>query len=177
MKEEEKSHAQIVAEFLTNLKPHSSYEPVDDLPIPAQNGLLVKHVPRSQIETLDSGLIVSTGNNTQNTCEGIIMMVGPNCSPAPRVGLKIQFSTNVYNQAPRYIQRGKEYLGMDEYSILFYIPDESTIIDMGVKDPRQLGREKRLERQKKTTENVYNADQKEKDKKFDKTAGKIRPIS
>ena len=180
---EEKSHAEISATFLASLEPHSTYEPVFDLPIPAQNGILVKHLPKSNIiETdislgdEDTKLILSTGNNTQDTCEGIIMMVGPKCSADPRVGLKIQFSTQTMSQCTKYRHKGREYLAMDEYAILFYVPDETTIVDNGVKDARQVRREKKIVQQAKVFDNVHKADQNEKDLANDKTKGKVHKM-
>lgn len=185
MNQEHKSDSEVVSAFLTSLTEHSSYEPVFDLPIPAQNGLIVKHLPKSNIIETDislggdddSKLILSTGNNTQDTCEGIIMMVGPKCSPDPRVGLKIQFSSQTMQQGTKFRHKGKEYIAMDEYAILFYVPDESTIVDNGVKDPRQLRREKKTELQKQTFKNVYEHEQKELDIKNDKTKGKTRKLN
>ncbi len=183
--EQPQSDAQITATFLASLQPHSLYEPVNDLPIPAQYGIIVKHLPKSNIiETAISlgpdaehNLLISTGNNTQNTCEGIIMAVGPKCSPDPRIGLKIQFSTMTYDQCTKIDHRGKKYLAMDEFSILLYIPDETTLIDNGVKDPRQVRREKKVPEQQGIINRLHGRDMNEKDKEKDKTKGKIRPVS
>lgn len=178
------SDAQKSAEILRSINPHSEYKPVIGIPIPAQNGILVKHMPKSSIIETDislgdegKNLILSTGNNTRNTCEGIIVSVGPNCSPAVRNGLKIQYATSVHDTAPRFNHKGKDYLGMDEYSILFYMVDESTTVDMGVKDERQVRREKKTALQAQTIKNVYNDDQRKKDIANDKTKGKVHAIT
>ncbi|MFA7287693.1 MAG: hypothetical protein WC055_02335 [Melioribacteraceae bacterium] len=186
MKQEEQplSDAQIAAERLRNLKPHSEYKPVEGIPIPAQNGVLVKQLIKPKVfETLvdlegggSQKLFGSTGNNTQDTCEGIIMSVGPKCSNDPRVGLKIQYSSAISNNGTKFIHKGKEYLAMDEYSILFYMPDESTIVDNGVKPPSQLRREKKIPLQQKTLDNVYRHEQNEMDKQKDKTKGKVKKM-
>lgn len=181
MNQEHKSDSEITATFLSSLQPHSSYEPVFDLPIPAQNGVLVKHLPKLNIIETDislgaddTKLILSTGNNTQDTCEGIIMMVGPKCSADPRVGLKVQFSSQTMQNGTKYNHKGREYLAMDEYAILFYVPDETTIVDNGIKDARELRRVKAMYKNQKTLENVHKDEQYKKDKANDKTKGKIR---
>lgn len=183
--EEQKTDAQITAEFILSLPPHSQYEIVPDLPIPLQNGLVIRHLEKpkiiSNLINLEGGgkqeIFEATGNNTQDTCEGIIMAIGPNCSPYMRVGLKCQYSALVVEKATRFRHKMKEYLTMDEYSVLFVIPDETTIVDMGVKDPRQVRREKKTALQAQTIKNVYNDDQRKKDIANDKTKGKIRKVS
>ena len=186
MKQEEQqlSDAQQSAELLKNLKVHSKYVPVDGIPIPSNNGILVKHLPKSHIIEnlieLEGGgtttMYQATANNTQDTCEGIIMSVGPNCTSVPRKGLKIQFLTTVKNQAPIFNHKGKDYIGMDEYSIAFYMVDEATTVDLGVKDPKQLRREDKIPKQQKIIQKMYERDQNEMDVKKDKTKGKIKPV-
>lgn len=181
MNQENKSDAQVTAEFILSLSPHSQYEVVPDLPIPTQNGLVIRHLDKPKIISnlidLEGGgkqeIFEATGNNTQDTCEGIIMAIGPNCSPYMRVGLKCQYSALVADKATRFRHRMKEYLTMDEYSVLFIIPDESTVVNNGIKDPRQIRREKSMYKNQKTLDNVYKDEQYKKDKANDKTKGKI----
>lgn len=182
MNQETRSDAEISAERLRNMKPHPDYKPVQGLPIPAQNGLLIKQIHKSKIfESLvqlegggEQKIFGAVGENTQDTCEGIIMAVGPNCSAAPRVGLKIQFSSMAGKNATIFRHKLEAYLGMDEYSIHFYIPDETTIVDNGVKEDKQLRREKSMYKNQKTLENVHKDEQYKKDVASDKTKGKIR---
>lgn len=182
---EQLSDAQIAAELLRSIKPHSAYTEVEGMPIPYNNGMLVKHMPKSSIIEniidLEGGgqatIYGAKGNNTQDTCEGIIMSVGPGCSPVVRKGLKIQFSTNVRNTAPVFNHKGKDYLGMDEYSILFFMPDETTTVDMGVKDPKQVRREIKMPKEQKIINAMHERDQNNMDKQKDKTKGKIKPVS
>lgn len=182
---QELSDAQISAELLRNTKPHPSYVEVEGMPIPYNNGMLVKHLPKASIISnlidLEGGgkqeIFEAPGNNTQDTCEGIIMSVGPGCTPVIRRGLKIQFSTNVKNQAPVFTHKREKYLGMDEYAILFFMPDETTTVDNGVKDPRQLRREKKIPLQQETLNNIHRDEQNKMDKASDKTKGKIKPIN
>lgn len=187
MNQEEKqlSDAQLAAELLKNIKPHSSYEPIEGMPIPYSNGILVKHMPKASIISnlidLEGGgkqeLYEATANNTQDTCEGIIMSVGPTCSPVVRRGLKIQYTTNVKSTAPVFRHKGKDYLGMDEYSILFFMVDESTTVDLGTKDARQVRREKKIPQQQKIYQKMHEKEMNDKDKSKDKTKGKVKPVS
>jgi len=186
MKEQKQlSDAQISSELLRNMKPHSSYVEVEGMPIPYNNGMLVKHLPKASIISslidLEGGgkqeIFEAAGDNTQDTCEGIIMSVGPGCSPVIRRGLKIQFSTNVRNQAPVFTHKREKYLGMDEYSILFFMPDETTTVDNGVKDAREIRRGKKIIEQQKTLNNIHKHEQNQTDKQKDKTKGKVKAVS
>jgi len=176
------SDAELTSLFIQNLSTHPQYSPVPDLPIPLQNGVLVMKLDKpgivKSILELEGGgttdFFEATGNNTQDTCEGIIMAVGPNCSKYMHIGLKCQYSTQARTT---FRHKGKNYLAMDEYSVLFIVPDEDTLVDNGVKDVRQLRREKKIPQQDQTLKNIYNHEQNEKDKKSDKTKGKIKPVS
>lgn len=184
MKNEEQqlTDSELTAQFILSLKPHSSYISVPDLPIPTQNGVLVMHLPKpkivkSLIDLTDGGtteLYEAIGNNTQDTCEGIIMAIGPNCSKYMRIGLKCQYSTKA---DVKFRHKAKDYIAMDEYSILFIVPDETTTVDLGVKDPRQVRREKKVPEQQGIINRLHGRDMNEKDKEKDKTKGKIRPVS
>jgi len=182
--EQNLSDAQVSAERLRNMKPHPDYKSVQGLPIPAQNGVLVKKVIKSKIfESLvklegggEQQILGMAGENTQDTCEGIIMAVGPNCSAAPRVGLKIQFSAMAEKNATIFRHKFEAYLGMDEYSIHFYIPDETTIVDNGVKDAKEVRRAKKMVQQVKTFDNIHKDEQYKKDVANDKTKGKVHKM-
>lgn len=168
---EQKTQAEITSEILLNMPVHSTYKPVPDLPIPLAYGVLIKPMAVQAIQQLDSGLYTATGNNTQPTCEGVIMGVGPLCNKYMRNGLKCQYSSDVKTS---FYHRGVEYMKCDEFSVHFIIPTDETTVNNGIKDPRQVRREKSIAKQKVVVANVTRADANEMDKSKDKTKGKIR---
>jgi len=182
--ETQKTDAQITAEFILSLDVHSEYEPVADIPIPLQNGVILKPIEKPEIIKslikLDNGeeqeWYDTKGNNTQSTCEGIVMAIGPNCTPYMRIGLKYQYSATAHRDAIRFRHKRQEYISMDEYSVHFIIPDETTIVDAGVKDPRELRRAKKMAQQVKTFDNIHKDEQYKKDVANDKTKGKVHKM-
>lgn len=176
MKQEQpkRSSAEETIQIIENLPIHKDYKHIPDLPIPMGYGLLIKPLIGSGIETLESGLLLSTGNNTQPKCEGILYAVGPQCSKYMRIGLKYQYSAEVKSS---FLHKGQEFMKMDEFSVHFVVPDESTRVDNGIKDPREVRRAGKISKQATIYKEIAKDDANEMDVLKDKTKGKVKPVS
>lgn len=179
MKQEQpkKSSAEETIEIIENLPLHKDYKPVPDLPIPLGYGVLIKPITKTIEEiTFDSGvtLLTAEGNNTQPKCEGILYAVGPQCSKYMRIGLKYQYSAEVKTS---FRHKQHEFMKMDEFSVHFVVPDESTRVDNGIKDSRQVRKEKKLPKQASILNQIAKDEANDMDKLKDRTKGKVRPVS
>nr|WP_298658698.1 hypothetical protein [uncultured Flavobacterium sp.] len=166
------TEAQLTGQKILSLPPHPDYVPVPDMPLPLSYGVIVKPIKR-EVELLTSGILTAEGENTNDTCEGIIYAVGPACSPFLRVGLKCIYSAEAKTE---FRHKNQFYKKMDEFSVFFIVPDLTTRVDNGVKSDKEMGRKKRIERQKYAIKVESKRFQNEKDKSKDKTKGKIRVV-
>lgn len=171
-KKEQLTEAQKTGIAILNMPLHPDYSPVPDMPLPLSYGVIVKPI-KKEIELLPSGIITADGENTNDTCEGIIYAVGPACSPFLRVGLKCIYSAEAKTE---FRHKNQFYKKMDEFSVFFIVPDLTTSVNNGVKSDREMGRKKRMERQVYAAKVERTRSQNEKDASKDKTKGKIRKV-
>lgn len=171
------SDAQRAKEFLQNMPVHSSYEPVPGIPIPMNDGVLVKQVA-TELVTVGS-IVLSEAANSIRPKTGIVYAIGPGCPDHIKVGTKWQFMTDEGQQRPyaTFYHMGTEYTAINTYHLLYALPDETTTIYGGVKSDKAMSRIKRVERQKNAFKADKIRDDEFKNKSTDKTKGKIRPVS
>lgn len=179
----EKTSAQIVAERILSMKLDKDYKAVPNLPIPLDIGVLVMKLTKPpaiiKIETdLLSGnqnatqeIYTATGDNSREPNLGILMAVGPKCSEYLRVGLRVFWDVN---QTGTFRHKGVDYYRMDQYSILYIVPDASTLDTIGdtVKDERQVRREKKIPQQQDIANKLHKRDMNELDEKTEKSKSK-----
>lgn len=152
------------------LDPEYKFNP--NVPIPLGKGVLVKKIEQSAILNVGSIMIVG-GENTHNPHVGIIQSVGPNCSENLRVGLRCYY--NFYVDSSFFVD-GVHYAKMDEVDVYYIIPPK-TIVFENIKSSEEVRREKKYSEYDKGMVRVHKADQNEKDKKQDKTRGKVKAVS
>lgn len=168
--QEQKTQAKLTAEMLRSLPTHPDYLPVLDIPIPLGYSVLIKKAPKSNIIKTLTDLTgkeqviyrPETADNSQTTGEGIIYAVGPYCSEFLRNGLKCVYDVRADTT---FEHKGVSYLKMDEAQVYFIMPDPSTTVDNGVKDPKIVRREKKIPKQQKIYDQIYKDEQNELDKK------------
>lgn len=175
----EKNSAQIVAERILSMKLDKDYKPVPNLPIPLDIGVLVKKLSKpASVIKIDNDLmnatqelILADGANSREPNLGILMAVGPKCSEYLRVGLRVFWDVN---QTGTFRHEGVDYYRMDQYSILYIVPDASTLDTIGntVKDERQVRREKKIPKQQEIANKIFQRDQNELDEKTEKSKSK-----
>lgn len=155
------------------IDPLYRYDP--DIPIPLGRGVLVKKLEQSTLTQTSGGVLIIQGNAENSTPPhlGIIQAVGPDVSDHLRVGLRCYY--NFYCDSSFFVN-GQHYAKMDEHDVFYIVPPKALVFD-GVKSDKEVGREKRFERQVGGTQRIFQKEQNEKDEKLDKTKGKIRPIN
>lgn len=182
MKKEEPqlSAAEIAAKRIREMPLSKDYKPVDDLPIPLHKGVLIlkpRHVNPALPVTTSTGIIVdpryTSADNTEDIKEGIMMAIGPNCSEFLRIGLRYQFSSFVDTF---FHHKGEVYYKLDEPNVYYVIPSEETYVNNGVKKASAVRHEKKFQEQKSYLEHEAKQDANEKDRRMDKTKGKIRKV-
>jgi len=175
MKEQQLSAAEIAAKRIREMPLAKSYKHVADLPIPLHRGVLVLKYTRKHAPILTAGGIeLVEGENTHNQKEGIISAVGPNCSEFLRVGLRCQFNHYVDTF---FYHGGETYFKMDEPDVYYIVPSEETVVNEGIKKEKAVRRAKKLDEQTVRQAAEYRKDQNEKDKRLDKTKGKVHAIT
>lgn len=168
------SAAEIAAKRIREMPLSKDYKPVDDLPIPLHRGVLVLKYTRKHNPLLTAGGIeLVEGENTNEGKHGIIMAVGPNCSEFLRVGLRCQFNFYVDSL---FWHKGETYYKMDEPDVYYIVPSSETVVDNGVKKASAVRHEKKFQEQKSYLEHEAKKDANDKDKRMDKTKGKIRKV-
>ena len=174
MKEQQKSSAQIALERIMSAPKDPRYIEVPDLPIPTAYGVLIKPLEEESKDIIitDSNIIISAAA-AKSSPTGILCAVGPNCSPWMRVGMRVRYSHHITD---RFYHLGVEYMQGDEGGVLYIVPHQST---HAVGQPRtgaMKRKEDKLANQKRIdlmdTKNYLN----ERDKREDKTKGKIRKV-
>ena len=177
-KEEQLSAGEIAAKRIMEMPLHPNYKPVNSLPIPLKRGVLVRKpsVKDTVIQPIvsEGGIILQ--NDTQaaiDTKEGIICAVGPECSKFLRIGLKCQFNSYVDTY---FYHEGVTYYKMDENDVYFIIESPDTVVNNGVKSVKVLKKEQKIIHQEAVFKKEAIRDANEKDKRLDKTKGKIRKV-
>jgi len=165
--EQKKTAAEITAERIMDMPLDKEYKPVPNLPIPLHIGVLIKKLPKPKsvslipLATGDAQEIIhAEGDNAREPNLGIIMAVGPDCSPFVRVGLRCFWDVN---QTGTFRHEGVDYYRMDHYCVYYIVPDASTIDKVEVKDARQVRLEKKQSFQKKALNEIHQDDLNEKD--------------
>jgi len=176
MENKEKTSAEIAAERIANMPIHENYKPVDDLPIPLHKGVLVQKArlfnPVLPATTAGGILIPETAEENRNPDKtGIIFAVGPECSKMVKVGLMCQFNHFVDSY---FFHKGETYFKMHENDVYYIVPSNETTVHNGAKSSAAIRREGKFQEQKQQIIHESKQDANEKDKRLDKTKGKIR---
>ena len=166
---------QTLKEEIASLPHDKQYTPILNFPIPLRKSVIVKPAKKEVIVV--EGIIIpdTAAENTQMPKVGILYAVGPECSPHMRIGLRVMYN----HYADLGIKVGVEkYIMMDENDVYFILRDNQTVSQgAGVKPAKEVRRAKKIDQ----TDSYYvRKDTKEandKDKKLDKTKGKIFAIS
>lgn len=171
------SSAAISAERIQSMPLDPLYKEVLDIPIPLHKGVLVKRITNRStiIKTTPSGIHLPDpiADNSVDTKDGIIYAVGPDCSDFLRVGLRCQISSGVDTF---FYHHGEMYYKLDEYHVYFIVPDVTTGVYNGIKKESDVRRSKKLVEQKEYLDRMDKLDSNEKDKKLDKTKGKVKKL-
>jgi len=168
--------AEIVAKRIQEMPLHPDYKPVHDLPIPLHKSVLIEktsRINRSLPVTVGGIIIPESSENTQPDKAGILVAVGPDCNKYLKIGLMYQF--NFYVDTYFY-HKGKTYYKMHENDVFFVVPSEETIVHNGVKKPENVRHEKKFQEQKSYLKEEAQRDANEKDKRLDKTKGKVKKL-
>lgn len=147
---------------------------IPGLPIPLHKGVLVRKV--SYKEQVRKSSIIIPNMPSENTADkklGIICAVGPNCSEFIRIGLRVQINSFVDSY---FFHEEYEFYKADEADIYYIIPDTNTYVNNGVKSAANVRRSKKLEEQTEYLKRMDKLDTNEKDKKLDKTKGKVKKL-
>lgn len=163
-----------IAEIIKSLPIDSDYIPVDNLPIPLHKGVLVKKIQQSSIQLLSSGIMLVEGDAENSTPPhlGIIYAVGPNCSEYLKVGLRCYY--NFYVNSSFRID-GVDYAKLDEADVYYLLNSKALVVEQ-VKDDKQVGRAKRMPVSDNAIKTQAKIDANDKDKRHDRTKGKIRKM-
>jgi len=174
MKEQEKTSADIVAERIKSMPLHSDYVPVNNMPIPLFKGILIKKTKVAERKT-KTGIIMpgQTAENVISPNEGILMAVGPLCSPFSKIGLKYQYSSYVDTL---FYHEGEEYYMADENHLHYVVPSDEFVSTGGYKTAKQVRQEKKVPEMFAREARIDARDENDKDKRLDKTRGKIRKV-
>lgn len=173
--EQTKSHAELVADQVRALKPDKDYVYDPNVPIPLGRSVLVKKINQTNLTVTDAGVMLLEGMSEKSHPPhlGIIQAVGPQCSEFIKIGMRIYYNFFVDSS---FRVGGIEYAKMHEDDVFYVIPSQNTVVLDGVKSDKQVGREKRIERQKTFIPIEHRLYENEKDMRKDKTKGKIRPV-
>lgn len=175
-KEQPLSDAQKSLKKLQEMPIHPEYVHIPEIPIPYQNGVLIKELNPTD-KKIGSILIPNNSDNTLKTNEAIIYAVGPGCADYVKIGTKCQYAAET-KQAPypRYYVGTHEFIAVEFYSLLYAIPDPTTVVYNGTVTDKVMGRKKRQERQKHVLKEERKEAAYEKDIAGDKTKGKTRKM-
>lgn len=153
MKENEpQSAAKTAYERIKNMPLDPLYKEVPDLPIPTGFSVLIQRIKNDGNKIIlltdlghEQTLVLAEGNNSQQPTLGIIMAVGPECFDWLKPGLRCYYDCN---QTGTFRHGSTDYVRMDHYGVYYIVPDPRTIDLVGVKDDRQVTREKQMIRNK-----------------------------
>ena len=107
---------------------------------------------------------------TNQSKVGILYGVGPECRFGLKLGLKVRYT---HQATDRFYHNGKEFVQTDENGVLFVIPDPNTLSIGKHKDGNQIRKEHKLGQLQKAEEIDNKIYLNEKDKRQDKTKGKV----
>lgn len=175
MTKETMTAAQIAAKRIKEMPIHPDYKPVPSLPIPLRKGVLVRKVTlkSAPLITVNGIELMQNSENNHADKTGIIYAVGPDCSEFLRVGLRCQFNHYVDTF---FFHEGETYFKMDENDVYYIVESPKTAVHQGIKKPENVRHEKKLEERKDYMKEESRMDANEKDKRLDKTKGKIRKV-
>jgi len=157
---------------IQNLPNDPDYTPIPNMPIPLGKSVIVKKVKQTVLQ-LGGIILPDTAENSQLPHVGIIYAVGPGCTKGVRAGLRCYH--NVYADLSIRIN-GQEFLFMEEMSVYYILRSNEQFIDEGVKSEKEVRREKKFEEQASREIRIHAHEQNEKDKKLDKTKGKVHSM-
>jgi len=173
--------AELVAKRIQEMPLHPDYKPVDDLPIPLHKSVLVRKdrsvnivLPASPVTSTGGIIIPKTADNSQDDKTGIIYAIGPDCGPFVKSGLRCQF--NYYVDTYFWHTDGETYYKMHENDVFYIVPNDKTAVHNGVKKPENVRHEKKFQEQKSYLKEEAQKDANEKDKRLDKTKGKVKKL-
>lgn len=169
MKQETKTAAQISRERIDAMPQHPDYYEIPDLPIPTSYGVLILPVEEESIFKSEGGILMSTIKTNQSKV-GILYGVGPECKTNLKIGIKVRYT---HLATDRFYHNGKEFVQTDEMGVLFVIPDPSTLSVGKHKDGAQIRKEHKLGELQRIEDLDSKKYLNEKDKRTDKTKGKI----
>jgi len=176
MTTEKKPHsAAISAQRIMEMPLDPFHIEIQGLPIPLHKGVLIRKISYKEKMVRKSGIIIpdAPAENSADKKLGIIAAVGPNCSEFLRVGLRVQINSYVDSY---FFHEEYEFYKCDEMDVYYIIPDPSTYVDNGIKSATNVRRSKKLEEQKEYLTRMDKADGNEKDRKLDKTKGKVKKL-
>lgn len=170
-----KKEKETLWEVIQSLPNDPDYKEIENAPIPLGKSVIIKKAKQHIVH--QGGIIIpeASAENSQMPKVGIIYAVGPDCTKGVRTGLRCYYN----HWADLEIQIGAErYVLADEGAVYYILRSTAQKIDYGkgVKSADQVRREKKTDQWADFAKKKTIIDQNEKDKKHDKTKGKVKVV-